>query len=138
MLKDSKISEHFTYGELTATHVNMDNTPDDEQLQCMKLLCDNVLEPIRDKFGAVSINSCFRTQSVNAAIGSKAPNSQHCKGQAADIGKVQLGTLSEMAMWVKRNISFDQLIMEECVNGEPKWVHISFNEGHNRKQILYT
>ena len=80
-----QITRNFTLGELTKTSVrNTPNTPNAEQLEALRLLTQNLLQPLRDKFGPVIVNSAFRSEAVNKRIGGSA-TSQHMRGEAADI-----------------------------------------------------
>lgn len=47
-------------------------------------LCQTVLQPLRDKYGPIKINSGYRVSALNRLIGG-AINSQHQYGMAADI-----------------------------------------------------
>jgi zinc D-Ala-D-Ala carboxypeptidase len=81
------LSANFTLKELTksetATRLDIDNTPNDEQIESLRLLCENILQPVRDHFGKpVKITSGFRCPAVNKATGGSA-TSDHCKGQAS-------------------------------------------------------
>jgi uncharacterized protein YcbK (DUF882 family) len=83
------ISKHISYKEgvrsNTATRKGIDNTPNDEQLENMKLVAEQVFEPLRIYVnGPIKINSFFRCPELNKAIGGSS-KSQHCKGQAMDI-----------------------------------------------------
>ena len=80
------ISEHITYTEATrsdtAIKLGIDNTPNIDQLKSMKLAACRVFEPVRRHYGKpIRINSFFRSQELNKAIGG-ARNSQHMKGEA--------------------------------------------------------
>lgn len=83
-----KLTENFTLAELTKSETaeknNIDNTPDAEQIECLKQLCENILQPLRDDFQKpLVISSGFRSKKLSLLVGSKT-TSQHCKGQAAD------------------------------------------------------
>lgn len=132
-----QITLHFSYDELTTTSTGLENKPTDEQLQRIKDLCIFILEPIRVKFGAVIINSCFRSPEVNKAIGG-AKTSQHManNGAAADIGKVGEVKLSEVFEYIINVLNYDQAIWEGGNENEPAWIHVSYNGGKNRKQAL--
>ena len=100
-------------------------------------MCLNVLQPIRSHFEEpVIISSGYRSGEVCIAIGSK-PTSQHAEGKAADIEIVNIDN-KELAMWIKDNLEFDQLILEFYKDGEPDsgWVHVSYNGDENRNQFL--
>jgi len=73
---------------------------------------------------------------LNEAIGG-ASSSQHCKGQAFDIDGDKTGVSNRKIFnFIKDNLEFDQLIWEFGNDKEPDWVHVSYKEGANRKQIL--
>jgi hypothetical protein len=74
---------------------------------------------------------------LNRAIGSKSDTSQHCKGEACDFEIAGVSNL-QVALWINNNCDFDQLILEYWKDGEPNsgWVHCSFKDGSNRKQVL--
>lgn len=136
-----KISKNFDLSEFlksqTSDRLGIDNTPSETTIENLKLLAEKVLQPVRDHFGAVVINSGYRSVALNKAIGGVA-TSQHCKGQAADI-EVPNVSNSDVALWIKNNLVFDQLILEFYTQGQPYsgWVHVSYNpSGPQRKQVL--
>ena len=128
------LSENFTLAELIRTSTGLDNTPNEEQIENLRLLCVNVLQPARDALGPIKITSGFRAPAVNAKIGG-ASSSQHVKGQAADL--MMSGGQKKLLDWIIANVEFDQIISEfPDANGNPAWVHVSFAEGKNRMQKL--
>lgn len=96
---------------------------------------DNVLQPIRDKLGVVTINSGFRSVAVNKAVGGSA-TSDHCKGMAADIEIMNMPN-RKLAEWIRDNIDFTQLILE-FPGAAPNdgWVHVSYDPSNVKRQIL--
>ncbi len=136
-----KLSEHFALAEFTrsesAKRHGVSNEPTPEHLDNIKVLCEKVLEPIRTKFGPLNISSGYRSKVLNHYIGG-ALTSQHCEGKAADIDQDDMGSVSntEIFNYIKDNLDFDQLIYEFGTKDAPDWVHVSYNEGKNRKQIL--
>lgn len=135
------LTKNFTLEELTksetALRFGMDNTPNDEQLSNMVALCECVLQPIRDHFGkGVKVNSGFRDPEVNAKVGGS-KTSDHCKGMAADI-EIPGVANAELAQWIVDNLEFRQVILEFYTPGIPDsgWVHVSYNPGDNKKQVL--
>ena len=92
-----KLSDNFYLSEFlksnVATRRNISNDPNSEQIKQMQILCQNLLQPIRDDLGPLRINSGFRSMELNRAIGGAykivdgkyKATSQHCKGQAADL-----------------------------------------------------
>jgi hypothetical protein len=134
------ISNHINYFEATnsqtATAKGIVNQPNAEQLKAMRLVAVKCFEPLRMWANVpLSINSFFRGEALNKAIGGAA-SSQHCKGEAIDIdGKGKISN-AKIFHFLKENTTFDQMINEFPVNGEPSWVHISYSERGNRGQIL--
>lgn len=135
------LSNSFTLNELTksqeATRLGIDNTPNEEQILNLKLLCDNILQPIRDYYGMpVSVSSGYRSAALCEAIGSSS-SSQHTKGQAADFEIFSIPN-RELAEFIVKNLNYDQCILEFWNENEPNsgWVHCSFNSSGNRKQFL--
>ena len=137
----NKISKHISYKEgtysQTALRRGLDNTPNEEQLKCMKEVAENLFEPLREWVGGpIKINSFFRGEPVNTAIGGS-KYSQHMKGQAMDIDDT-FGhkTNAEMYHYIKDNLDFDQLIWEFGDDKNPNWIHVSYvTHRENRKKL---
>lgn len=137
-----KLGNYFWLSEMTRSQTalrrGIDNTPNNEEIENLRDLVYYVLDPIRDHFRLpVTVNSGFRCQELNKALGSK-PTSQHTQGKAADIEIVTVNNL-DLAKWIRDNMDFDQLILEFHTVGDPRsgWVHISWNEkDNNRRQVL--
>ena len=109
-----KMSE-LIYSE-TAVKNNINNMPDINSLDNMLNLIYYCLQPARELLGApMIITSGYRNP----------------KGQAVDF-KVSGITPSQIISIIKTSkIEFDQLI-----NEYDKWVHISYNKGKNRREVL--
>jgi zinc D-Ala-D-Ala carboxypeptidase len=136
-----KLSANFQLSELVKSQIadrkGIPNNPSPGHIDNLKSLCLNVLQPIRSHFDEpVIISSGYRSAELCIAIGSK-PTSQHSEGKAADIEIVNVDN-KELAMWIKNNLEFDQLILEFYKEGEPDsgWVHVSYNGENNRNQFL--
>ena len=132
------ISEHITYKEATASskakQLGISNTPNEKELRAMKLLADKVFEPLRKWYGKpIQVTSFFRSAKINKAIGGSA-TSQHSFGQAVDIDTVSDN--KKLFDYIKDNLPFDQLIWENGDDNVPGWIHVSYTETHNRKQVL--
>ena len=135
------ISKHISYHEGTYSRTgqrrNLDNTPNEEQLKCMKEVAENLFEPLRKWVGGpIKINSFFRGEPVNTAIGGST-RSQHMKGQAIDIDDTfKHKTNAEMYYYIKDNLDFDQMIWEFGDDDNPNWLHISWvSHRPNRKKL---
>tara|TARA_R100001591_G_scaffold65153_2_gene74699 strand:- start:1896 stop:2372 length:477 start_codon:yes stop_codon:yes gene_type:complete len=135
------LSRNFTLSELiksdTAIRKGINNNPNAEQIEKLKALCENILQPVRDHFGRVKVTSGFRSVDLCLAIGSSA-NSQHAKAEAADFECVGVDN-AELADWIKDNLPYDQLIVEYYTPGEPNsgWIHCSYIEGTPRASYLH-
>ena len=136
-----KLSENFSLSELiksqTAERKGIDNTPSPEHQENLKLLCESVLQPVRDHFErVVSVSSGYRSPELCTAIGSKI-SSQHARGEAADFEIFEISN-KELADYVHFNLKYDQLILEYWKESDPNsgWVHCSYSEGNNRRQYL--
>ena len=134
-----KLSLNFSLKELTASQTadrkGIDNTPTEEHIENLKLLCENILQPTRDEWGIISLSSGYRSPELCLAIGSS-ERSQHARGQAADFEchRVDNKMLFE---WITNELDYDQAILE-FYNGTPDsgWIHVSYNKDGNRKQKL--
>jgi uncharacterized protein YcbK (DUF882 family) len=121
----------------TALRFGMANDPSETEIENMRLLCENVLQKVRDHYGmGVKVNSGFRHPLVNAKVGGST-TSDHCKGFAADIEIPGIPN-AELAEWIAEHLEFRQLILEFYTVGVPDsgWVHVSFNPADNKKQVL--
>jgi zinc D-Ala-D-Ala carboxypeptidase len=143
-----KLSENFYLSEFLKSNVamrkNLSNEPTTHQIGQMKILCEELLQPIRDCLGPIGINSGFRSEELNKALGGAhryidgvyTATSQHCKGQAADLRYIDVNKkLNNKAIWdcvLDCGLEFDQMINEF----DYAWIHISFNKGHNRNALL--
>lgn len=138
--KNAVIGKYFTLAEMcasaTATAKGFANNPSADEVECLRLLCANVLDPLREAMGTpIYISSGYRCQALNKAVGG-VTNSQHVKGQAADInirGDTMFG--KRVFNYIKGHLPFDQLIWEHTKAGV-YWVHVSFNANNNRRQVI--
>lgn len=118
--------KYFTELELGIKNVST------EIKENMYALVDNILDPLREKFGIIIVNSGYRSELHNEEIGG-AKNSQHTKGEATDI-TFKNCDINKAFEYVKNNFTFDQLIFED--RGGVKWLHISYSRVKNRKEVL--
>jgi len=137
----TQLSKHFSLEEMTksstASRMGIDNTPNEEQIENLKAICENILEPLREYYESrpITITSGFRCPALSKAIGSS-ENSQHCKAEAVDFEIAGFDN-REVAAHIKNNFDFDQLI-SEYYTGVPDsgWIHVSYKKSGNRKQSL--
>ena len=140
---DTNVTMHFTLEEMyasdTAKRLGINNKPSTQQMINLVYLCAYVLEPLRKAMGKpINISSGFRSQALNKAVGG-VYNSQHLKGQAADIdiqGDMAFGR--KIFDYIRDHLPFDQLIWEHTKSGT-YWVHVSYvfpDFGKNRKNVI--
>ena len=100
----------------------------------IEALVEQVLDPARERYGKpVCVNSGYRCARHNAAVGGVA-NSQHLRGEAADICCSDNERLSKI---IEENGRYDQLIRYMGPGGKIRFIHVSWKRnGQNRKQVL--
>ena len=141
---NTPVTMHFTIEELyasaTAKAKGIDNKPNVQQMINLVYLAAYVLEPLRVAMKEpIKIGSGFRSRKLNDAVGG-VWNSQHCKGQAADLcidGDIKKGR--RWFDYIKNHLPFDQLRWERNPKTGNYWVHVSFvypDFGKNRKQVI--
>jgi hypothetical protein len=136
------LTNNFSLHEMikseTASRRDMDNYPhSDEVIQNLTVLCEQVLQPLRDAYGiGIKVNSGYRSPDVNAAVGGSR-TSDHCKGQAADIEIAGVPN-ADLAQYIADNFEFTQLILEFYTPGVPDsgWVHVSYDPANLKKQVM--
>lgn len=135
------LTKNFTLAELTfsqmATDCKLDNTPDALTTENLKLLCEHILQPVREHYGKpVKVNSGYRSAEVNSLVRGTSV-SDHVFGCAADI-EVQGITNVDLASWIKENLKFSQCILEFYTPGQPSsgWVHVSYKPQNLKCQVL--
>lgn len=137
--KNYYLTPHFCLIEFTrsgeATARGLDNTPGEKEIEALRALCENILEPMRHHFGAIYITSGYRSRRVNNAVGGVG-GSQHTRGEAADILLSTFHDWREAVAFVKR-LDFDQLIIEPLHDPRPRWLHVSYTKRQpNRHQVI--
>lgn len=132
-MKDIKLSDHFTFNELTGSLTHPDLVEANRILalhyqDVLTELCTTILEPIRLKIDKpVIITSGFRSPDLNTVIGGS-KTSQHLAGQAADF-IVRGYTIDELYAIVKEL----DLNIGQCIH-EQSWLHVSLGEPYRTKE----
>lgn len=129
------LSKNFDWKEFeksdTASRLHIVNVINDWEVRDnIKALVEDVLQPLRDKWGGpLFINSGYRSKELNEAVGG-VETSQHRRGQAADVGVTDPLALARLVKRMK--LDFDQMGLY------PSFVHLSYKaNGENRGQIFY-
>lgn len=133
--------KYFSIKELTksetATKKGIDNTPNAEQIKNIETLINNLLDPIREQWGAaIYVTSGFRSAALNKAVGG-VNNSHHLLGCAADLSvKSVAGNKALFEMIRCSNLRWTQLISEKTTAHGCGWVHISYVPSNLKNQVL--
>ena len=140
--KQAKLSQHFTLGELCKTSVKTKdgNIPSHVHIENLKNLCENWLEPLRQAQGPIIINSGYRSEAVNKAIGG-VKGSNHLTGCAVDIhvkGMEQAIHYASILLDIsaKYKQEFDELLIERSRKGT-YWLHFAVRPKDNRHKIRF-
>lgn len=139
------LSPNFTFEELTHTdHRELDNTPTESE----KCIIDgkevmvnasanltrlaNFLEQLKIVLGGkpIMVNSAFRSEAVNTAVGSK-NTSDHRRGCAADIRVPGMTPDQVVRAIIASDLPYQQVIREF-----DRWTHVSIttNDGDTPKK----
>lgn len=138
-----EISKHFNMQEVirshTATRLGIDNSLPDNLLPNVRLVAEKILEPVRLYFSRpIIVSSWYRSKKLNVAIGGSS-TSDHCKGCAVDF-EIDGMAKAVIAEFIRDNLEFRQLILEfhnpKIANSG--WIHCSYVDGDNKKQVLRT
>ena len=138
-----KLTKNFSLIEFTESNTairnGIDNNPTAEHIHNLVELCENVLQPLRDRIGSsIRVTSGYRSEALNTAIGGS-KTSDHSHGRAADIKLVINGVniSDELFHGIKAmGVPFKQLIWEFGDDDVPQWVHIAFDKDNNKMQCL--
>ena len=157
-LDGSHLTPHFTLGELTKTKTKIENVPNEAQVKNLKRLCgwlemlrseynrrygrlspDPSLsrEGSRDQEEPIIINSGYRSEAVNKAVGGVA-GSNHLTGCAVDIhvlGKEQAIRYACILLDIadESQEDFDELLIEQ--SAKSLWIHFAVRPFANRRRI---
>lgn len=133
-----KLSKNFHLSEFTisqtASRMRLNNTPTSDITKNLSLLCEKVLQPIRDNYQKpVIVSSGYRSPAVNRAVGGSS-RSQHQFGQAADFTIPGIDNYT-LAKWIENNLNYDQLILEFYTGGNSGWIHVGYSPHHLNQEL---
>lgn len=136
------LSKNFTLEELvkslTAMRLGITNKPQEHIINNLKILVDNILQPLRDHFNKfIFVSSGYRCPMLNEAVGGSL-SSDHMRGLAVDIDQDNKGKITNRQIfdYIKDNMEFTQLIWEFGDKDNPGWVHVSYDPDNLKKEIL--
>ena len=128
-------SKNFSWDELTRTDTGIPNEPGLVDRVKLIMLARQVLQPIRDHFGPITVTSAYRSPEVNAALKHSAKDSDHLRADAADIFGPSGVTAEDIATWLyyQADIPLSQVIIEPSGH-----LHVSRvnREGESPRQFL--
>ncbi|MCD9096177.1 D-Ala-D-Ala carboxypeptidase family metallohydrolase [Luteimonas fraxinea] len=125
-----RLTSNFSLAELTVTTTGIANIPTPSEIVHLRNLAEKILQPLRDDLRRpVLVNSAFRSERVNRAVGGTA-TSQHRLGQAADIRVDGMTSRALAQRIVALDLPFDQVIEEFG-----RWVHVSYGPRHRRQEL---
>ena len=135
---DQYLSEHFKLWEFVTSQVasrqEIDNTPPDDTINNLRILCQEILEPAYIALGSLKILSGYHSPELNMAIGSD-PNKDFLSGYSAEIVALEASNL-DLVHWLQAHAHFDQIILTLGNNGEIVSIYVSYDPAGGRKQIL--
>ena len=138
MMLSKNLSVKEVLKSSTAIKHGIANEPSVKHLESLKALAENIFQPMREHFGVpIAITSGYRSAALNDLIGGSS-SSQHSKGEAIDVDADVFGgtTNADIFNYLREHTDFDQLIWEFGTNENPAWVHVSYNKGKNRGEVL--
>ena len=139
-----KLTANITLDELTKSQIaerkGINNNPNPAQIENLKALAVNILQPVRSHFEKpLIISSGLRCAQLCVEIGSSV-NSQHVADDNAAAADFEIPGVDnrELALYIKNELNYDQLILEFYKDGEPSsgWIHCSYSRNKNRQQWL--
>jgi zinc D-Ala-D-Ala carboxypeptidase len=120
-MAELQLTDHFTYEELGVAGC------DEQLVENARWLCEQILEPIRTKFGPVRVHDGYRDPAHNARVGGKADSFHLFEwGRAAADIDAQYVAVQDLFDWLRleSRLPFDKVIMESNARGTPSTVHI--------------
>ena len=112
IFRSKRPSTNFSLAELTTTSTGLSNVPSSSARANLEKLANQILEPLRERFGPIIISSGYRSPAVNAAVGGVS-NSDHLTGTAADLYAQDGTPAATMATWLyASNLPLEQVIVE--------------------------
>ena len=128
-----QLSTNFTSEELTVTDTGLYNTPNESSLNNLKYLTDYILQPIRNRWGIVTVTSGYRSDEVNTTVGGIA-SSAHLKGRAVDFIPME-ADINVVFDWIvaESGLTYGSVIFEH--KGGKRWIHVSLPRLHRRNNL---
>lgn len=143
----TKLTPHFTLEELTITKTGLSNIPHENDINQLRILCRDILEPLRIALNEhtyqltklrnaiIIVNSAFRSAAVNRAVGGVS-NSQHLIGQAADIHSNYVSPLN-IYRTIGSLVHDGQINIGQCIiYRKSNFVHVSLPTKTHKNEFI--
>lgn len=136
MAKYFKLSELYKSDKAIAHEI--DNIPTPEAVDNIELLINECLDVIREAYGSpIYVNSGYRCEALNKLV-KGAKNSHHMTGKAADITVKSKAANKKLFKLIEGMIKIGELKCTQLIDEyDYQWVHISYDKGNLKNQILH-
>jgi uncharacterized Zn-binding protein involved in type VI secretion len=134
---DFQLSTNFVLSDLSSnTAISKNRVRAQNGLTVQEIVCN--LQGWAENIGE-ALSTQYSRSEILVTSGFRLGNgsSQHDRGQAADIQfpNFTWEQIYEVAVWLRDNVPFDQLILE--YGGNNPWIHSSFNRAGNRPSTQF-
>ena len=144
--KNTKLSPNFTLFEMinSSSYPSLVKEPDEDIKSALYDFAKHVLQPIRDYTGPLKINSGWRNQALNVAVGGVSDSVHQIYrngkflGVAADIFPLKWNIgIEELARWIYDNIPVKTVIIyrKKNVTRNP-FLHVDTRVSRTGKALL--
>lgn len=122
-------ADNFTLAELVASQVaresDIENVPDVQQIENLRLLAREFLQPTRDHWGKINITSGYRSRALNDVLRGANKRSYHLNGEAVDF-VVSGKRLQDVYDWIVKHMRFTECFLERNASGK-QWIHVAYS-----------
>ena len=141
-----KLSKNLSYEEVvrseTAKRHGINNDPSPRQLEVIKNLAVNLIQPVRDYFGVkIYVSSVYRSPELNAKVGGAASSDHMVLSDVAaididqDVYESATGVSNaDIFYFIYDNLDYNKLIWEFGDKKKPDWVHVSFSTDKKKNE----
>ena len=130
--------KYFTIQELTksstANQYHIDNTIPENLLPNAYKLINELLDPIREKWGhPIYVNSGYRCPALNAKLKNASKTSSHMRALASDLNAGSPKANKELYQMIRNMVLHKEIKLDQCINecrgGKAwQWIHVGLRE----------
>lgn len=127
------LTEHFSEKELRVEGA------DERIVTSARWLCENVLEPLRARFGPVTVTSGYRSPMANEATGGVTTSFHLYEGSRCAADVTCPADIVMVFDWLRleSRLPFDKVIIEFSLRGIPQIIHIQADPTLQRPRTAY-